>query len=226
MSYKKLIRVMKKDSLKEAVSISLPIVNTEYKHIGKLVPVGEWILDDKQKIQSICDWRQRSMKMFLTQFNSTYQKTFEYLKNFSIGLDNRLLFFIYDSEDKVVGHIGISEVDSTSVELDNLMRGAVGGDPRLIYFSEITLLNWCFTICKHLCSDVKVLSYNGMVLSLHKEVGYREKEKISLKKIVKGGDVTHKSVCQADSNVKYTYITMSLQRENFYKNAGWLKNSN
>jgi RimJ/RimL family protein N-acetyltransferase len=222
MDYRNSISSMKRSTFSEALQLSIVIFDKSKNAIGKLVPVGDWILDNNDKIELIRSWRQRTMRMFLTQFESTYEKTFGYLKNLSIAQEGRIFFLIYDADNRCIGHIGIADVDGNRGELDNLMRGVEGGDPRLVYFSEISLLDWCFKFLGIIECDVQVLSYNWLVISLHEEVGFSPKEKISLRKNIKNGVISHETATESDSNVSYACIRMLLSKEVFYRDNGWL----
>ena len=222
MDYRNSISSMKRSTFSEALELSIDVFDKRKNTIGKLVPVGDWILDDKDKIELIRSWRQRTMRMFLTQFESTYEKTFGYLKNLSIAQEGRIFFLIYDTDNRFIGHMGIADVDGKTGELDNLMRGVEGGDPRLVYFAEIALLDWCFKNLEITESDVRVLSYNWLVISLHEEVGYVHKEKIPLNKKTKDGVTFHDDVGDSESNVKYSCVKMLLKREVFYEANSWI----
>ena len=222
MNYKEVILEMKCHSFSEANIKAIPVLNMNGVKLGKLLPVGPWIADDIEKVELIRAWRQRTMRMFLTQFESTFDRTLSYLKNLSIAQEGRIFFLIYDISDRLVGHLGIADVDGNSGELDNLMRGVEGGDPRLVYFSEISLLDWCFTNLGINQSDVRVLSYNWLVLSLHEEVGYSFVSNSPLKKYEKDNVIFHDVVAESDSNVKYGSTKMLLKKDDFYKNAYWL----
>ncbi len=220
--FKKTIKNLKERTFKEAKSKSLQIFNSKNEKIGSLVPVGDWILEDKEKIGLICAWRQKAMLMSLTHFQSTYEKTYAFLQNFSVALENRLLFLIYDRDDSFLGHIGVANVNALSFELDNLVRGVSGGGPQLIYFAEITLLDWCFRNLGINYSNGKVLSYNWTALSLHEEVGYSVVEQIPLLRNEKDGNVAHEFVSLDDTNVDYSCISISIKKDEFYKKAHWL----
>jgi len=222
MNYMSVISLMKKSSFEEAFSSRIFVYDQERNVIGCLVPVGEWILSDEVKIELIRLWRQRTMRMFLTQFESTFEKTFGYLKNLSIGQKGRIFFLIYDDKNRFIGHIGIADVDGRKGELDNLVRGIDGGHPRLVYFAEVALLNWCFQNLGIVESDVRVLSYNWLVLSMHEEVGYKHIANIPLKKITEEGVVFHELTNIDESNVKYSCTKMLLKKDVFYKINDWL----
>lgn len=223
MPYKNIINSLKVDSFEEALSISVPVYNSQNLQIGSLVPVGNWILSDEEKICNVRDWRQKTMRMFLTQFQSTFEGTFSFLKNLFIGQEDRILFLIYDEHKRFIGHIGMVDINAQHGELDNLMRGVDGGNPRLVYFSEITLLDWCFKKLGIGFSDVRALSYNWVAISLHEEVGYVVTGQIPLSKREKDGVVFHDYVKKNESNVRYSCIRMMLEKDNFYKKAWWLK---
>ena len=217
MNYKEVISNMKCHTLEEAEAKKIFIYNSEEVIIGKLIPVGEWILYDKEKIDLIQSWRQKAMRMFLTHFESTFDKTLNYLKNFSIKQGTRIFFLIYDYDsEKFIGHMGISDVTEKKGELDNVMRGAKGGDPRFIYFSTITLLDWCFKNLGISQIDSRVLSYNSKAILLYKKVGFIIDAYKDLFKYEKEGDIFHDAVDKKKSNVAYKIINMSLHKKNFY----------
>ena len=213
---------MKASTFIEASKNFIEIKNYQGNTVGKLIPVGEWVLDNMDIVRFICASRQKAMRMFLAQFESTYQRTFEYLKKYSIDKEDRILFLIYDSNDNLIGHIGMAGVNAQSGELDNLMRGAKGGNPQLIYFSELALLDWCFKNLGITQSDVRVLSYNWMTIDLHEEVGYKHLCAEPLRKYIEGESIFHEPVEERYSNVKYKILKMLLTKENFYKSANWL----
>ena len=222
MNYKQVILDMKCHSFSEANIKAVPVINMNGVRLGKLIPVGPWIVDDIEKVELIRAWRQKNMRMFLNQFESTFDRTLGYLKNLSVAQEGRIFFLIYDVSDILVGHMGIADVDGNSGELDNLMRGVEGGDPRLVYFSEISLLDWCFTNLGINQSDVRVLSNNWLVLSLHEEIGYSFVSNSPLKKYEKDNVIFHDVVAENESNVKYGSTKMLLKKDDFYKNAYWL----
>jgi hypothetical protein len=215
--YLDLIQKIKKNTKQEAENSSLEVFSENRIKIGSLLPVGPWILSDDLKIQKISVWRQRVMRMFLAQFDSTYEKTLAYLKNSSIGEINRIFFLILDENKNFVGHIGLSNINETSCELDNLVRGEEGGDPRLMFHSEQTILHWAFQMLHLKESYLKALSYNWLVLSLHEEIGYKLHTTYHLKKVEINNSVSHEFVPSNQANVNYTCVKMHLSKEDFYK---------
>lgn len=206
---------MKCDTFANAIEKAILVKNIKGENIGKLIPVGKWILDDREKIELISAWRKRSMRMFMVQFKSTYERTYKYLSSLSIEDKRRLFFLIFDKDSRFIGHIGISNTTEKSFELDNLMRGEYGGDPQLIYQSEVALLNWSFTNLEALYSTVRVLSYNWMVIGLHEEIGYVVKDRKRLLRQENDSEITHSICPDYKTNVDYACLLMRLDKGKF-----------
>ena len=130
-----LITSMKADSFDKALSNALSIFDSKKNEIGKLVPIGNWIVTDKKKIENLSTWRQKNMKFFFSQFISSYKRTLWYIKNFSIEKNNRIFFLIYDDKNELIGHIGLADIEKNFGVLDNLIRGVDKGNPKLIFYS-------------------------------------------------------------------------------------------
>lgn len=198
-----------------ALNNAIAIKNDHNQLVGKLVPVGKWILQDTAKIELIQQWRQKHMKMFLAQFENSFEKTYDYLKNLSIDQDNRIFFLIYDSNDQFIGHMGLSNIDDDNAELDNFIRGIGGGEPRLVYFAELAMVHWAFFCLKVKKCNLRLLSYNWLVIEIHKEIGFVVTNKLPLKKTVSGLNINHFPVDSTDSNVNYTCDIMELSVAEF-----------
>lgn len=218
-----IIAEMKREHFLEAYDRALPIRTEEGETIGKLVPVGEWAVQDAQVIQSICDWRQAFMDMFLVRFHSTPERTRNYLINLSIAAANRIFFLVYDTEDCFVGHIGMAEIAKGGGELDNVMRGIPAGHPRLMHFAQIALLSWCFSSLDMGHSTVRVLSYNVKGIESYKSVGYAFAEEHFLFKRENDGVIYHDTVVKDSANVDYRCITLRLIKAGFYKQFPYLQ---
>jgi hypothetical protein len=220
--YRKAIAAMKRDDRVAAEALAIAVRNADGASIGSLVPVGPWILRSPAEVDLLKAWRQRAMRMFLAQFESTFERTYAYLEKLSIGQEGRLLFLLRDDADRVVGHLGVAEVDGRAGELDNLVRGVDGGDPRLVYFAELTLLHWCFRELTLEDLTARVVSYNWLVIALHEEVGFRVVEQLPLRKVERDGTIFHDPVPEAEANVRYRLTRMRLARPDFYARAPWL----
>ncbi len=205
------IASVKKATFAEARGVAIQVVDENGAVVGHLVPIGAWIFVDTLVVDSMRMWRQRSMRMFLTQFESTFDKTLRYLRELSVEKNDRLLFLIYSDDYVLKGHIGISGAAGDSAELDNLMRGAAGGHPDLMYLSEMALIRWCARVANLKRLHLRALSYNELVIQLHERVGFRICERGPLKKIRRDDLVVHESCDSSDANVGYQLVKMTLR---------------
>jgi hypothetical protein len=219
---KNLITSMKVDFFDDALSNALPIFDLKKNEIGKLIPIGNWILTHKEKIEDLSKWRQKNMKFFFSQFNSSYKRTLWYIKNFSIEQNNRIFFLIYANNDKLIGHIGLAEIEKNFATMDNMVRGEEGGDPKLMYYSMIAIINWSFKILNIENLYGRIISYNWLTIFLYEEISFKIIERIPLKKIEENGEINHKDVDSSESNVRYFCTKVLLKKKDFYKNINWI----
>ena len=219
---KNLITSMKVDFFDDALSNALPIFDSKKNEIGKLIPIGNWILTHKEKIEDLSKWRQKNMKFFFSQFNSSYKRTLWYIKNFSIEQNNRIFFLIYANNDKLIGHIGLAEIEKNFATMDNMVRGEEGGDPKLMYYSMIAIINWSFKILNIENLYGRIISYNWLTIFLYEEISFKIIERIPLKKIEENGEINHKDVDSSESNVRYFCTKVLLKKKDFYKNINWI----
>ena len=199
----------------EAVRFSLPIRDKQDEVIGILIPVGSWILGDPDTIAEIAEWRERAMRMFLTQFQSTIERTTHYLRNLSIGHTSRILFMIQDTEGSFVGHVGLADVTETQAELDNLMRGKSGGPPHLMLAAEYEILKWGFGVLGLESIHLRILSYNFLAIDIHKSLGFVTTEEVPLIKKKNDGQTTLTPCIAEETNVTFTCSVMRLDRDTF-----------
>ena len=174
--------------LADGSDLMIPVLNGPGSEIGSLVPFTRASLQDKKLIEKLVKWRNQSMSSFLTQFTASFERTRTWLEHTVLGQHDRLLFIIR-TPAKAVGHIGFINLTEDSAELDNLVRGEMGGDPKLIYFAERTLLQWMFGtfgIDRIYCNN---LSHNEMVLGLHRSLGFKDSKLIPLRRVPKGEEV-------------------------------------
>lgn len=195
----------------------IPIFDDQASQVGKLSLIIRGDEENPVLVDLLTEWRHKYMKFFLTQFTASSRRTADWLRSVVIPSPDRLLFFIRDSSDSVIGNFGISNIKIDSCELDNLIRGEKGGHPRLIYFCEIALLRWIFSFHSTKVVNLHVFSNNVPTIRLHTNVGFREVKRYSLtKNIQENGDI----ILSPDSNkpgvaVEFTYVQMSMTRSIF-----------
>ena len=212
------IKEYKKDNYDDAFKKSVVIFDNNNIEIGKLVPIGEWVLKNNYVVNEIFRWRKRAMRFFLTKFEPSIDLTLNYLKNVSIKEQGRLFFLIYDTEENLIGHIGIADVTDHNGELDNMMRGNHGGHKDLIYYAERSILRWCFSYLNLNETYLRVLSFNKVTINIHLKCGFTFLNKIYLYKKKEKNLLTHLEVSEKNSNVEYFINKMILSKKSFFVN--------
>ncbi|SON56152.1 hypothetical protein HDIA_2611 [Hartmannibacter diazotrophicus] len=215
MDHLKALKSLKCTTLEEAERCGLIIREDGGDEIGRLVPIGPWILSRPDLIDLMTDWRRNAMRFFMSRFEASSESMAWYLRTLSVGQDNRLLFLIEDPAGRFVGHIGLSGCDGQRAEIDNLMRGLSGGHPQLVPCAERTLLDWCFGVLNLESLNLKVLSYNFVTMNLHARFGFRETRRLPLRRYEKDGKTEHDEVDEAEANVDYRCVVMELGRGDF-----------
>lgn len=168
--------------LNDEIVVTINVVGDEGREIGHLWPITKAAASNRELIQKLTDWRNRARIHFFSQFTATYERTHSWLKNVLLPDEGRLLFMI-NSNGKSVGHLGFRDLHDHTVELDNLIRGEIGGHPQLIYHAEVALINWMFQNLGIDLINAWVLAHNAVVSSLHKRVGFEPAERVPLLKV-------------------------------------------
>lgn len=179
-----------------------------------LVPVGSWILNDKNLIRQMSEWRGRSMRAFHIQFDSTPGKTEGYLKDFSLGQDNRLLFMI-EVSGNFAGHIGLAGITEDTAEVDNVMRGFTNTYPGLMEASGCALADWSFSQLGLDTLFLRVLSDNHKAKALYERLGFvtTERNPLRLEEGVESFALVRCS--EREATVTFTSNVMTLDRRVF-----------
>jgi len=217
--------IMKSDDLDNlcksiAKEQNIEITGSSKEIFGRLVPFSPHSLSDDSIINSMTAWRLTNKKMFPTQVIPNADSTIQFLSRI-IEDCNSALFGIFDNSNTFVGHIGLIQRSEDTIELAHLIRGINSGDPKLIINAEASLLNWCFQNLGVKSVIVELMSYNWIVMLLHKELGFSLIRTSSLKKIDKIDGVFHEVVNKENSNVKYGIAHLELTKEDFYIKAPW-----
>lgn len=216
------IKSLKKNTFDEAFANAISVRNFDGTEIAKLVPIGNWALDDNLLIESFTKWRKTFMRNFLTHFTATENSMRDYLSGLSIPKNDRILFALYVG-GKLMGHCGLCNVSSKSAEADNIIKGTSGGPKDLMYFSEMALLSWAFNQVGVEFIYTRILSKNFLSLSLFKRFGFSLKEKIPLKKVKKGNSVTYEECRKSEATETFFLDLMEVYRFDFFESIKSVK---
>lgn len=205
---------LKVETLSVARSKGLGVAFRGTEVVVVLVPVGPWVLLNPELVRAMSEWRARSMQSFHIRFESTPSKTEQYLRDFSLGRNDRLLFMIEVNGD-FLGHIGLANVTADDAEIDNVMRGIRGGPPGLMEVSARTLIEWAFRGLGLHQLYLQVLSDNQRAKDLYGRLGFETTERYPLR-VEKRADSTALVRCSGnEATENFTSDVMSLDRESF-----------
>jgi RimJ/RimL family protein N-acetyltransferase len=174
----------------------------------RMIPIGSWILSNDALISEMANWRRQSMSMFFAQYHSTPEKTRAYLTSASVGQTNRILFLISDSNE-LVGHLGLSNANDSSAEIDNVMRGVKTSTSKLMAKCLNHLADWSFNELNLRNLTLKVSSINDRAIELYRSCGFEISEIIPLKRVITP-ELTLLTECsEADSNAEERCLVMT-----------------
>ena len=205
-------------SLKNNTSekFSIAIKDNNDKAIGSLVLVQKRDANNPIILDALTRWRKKYMKYFLTQFNASTNRTKSWLENIVIPSTDRLLFLILDEDNNLIGNFGIADILFDRCELDNLIRGEKGGHPKLIYFSELSLLKWLFLEKNVKRVNLHVFANNLPTIKLHKSVGFVEIGRRKLERVQsKDGAVSFDETQIFSEGNSIEYLELMLESNDF-----------
>jgi len=174
--------------LHEKQPLRIEVWDEQGRPLGFLCPMAPSMLSDWNMIEKLTIWRNRARRYFMTQFHATPERTREWLDKEVLGDFHRLLLLV-STMDHWVGHIGFKDLSDQAVELDNFIRGEMGGHPRLIYFSEVALLRWLFQTFPIQTVWAYLLADNFITRNLHQSVGFRLTQRIPLFRRMVGEEI-------------------------------------
>ncbi len=113
-----LIRECKDDP--KAHTLQLPSLE-----VARLVPLGPWMLTRPELVEQFAQWRKNNQHAYPSIFNVTLEGTRRWTQARVIDDPERILFGVFDWQDRMLGHAGLAtfDWDTGDVEIDNVMRG-------------------------------------------------------------------------------------------------------
>jgi perosamine synthetase len=168
--------------LTDSYSDFLIVTDVNDNAIGYLVPFSHNDLNDISKINLLTEWRNTNVNVFPTRFSASYESTYNWLKNLVLLNPNRILFWVINCNNEIIGHLGVlkKQGDIIEYELDNVIRGN-NASPGLMSRSIIRLEEWIESEFSSEFFFLKVLESNSHAINFYKKIGYEIKERIPLK---------------------------------------------
>jgi len=201
---------MKKSSFRAAKANSIPVLSHDRGAVS-LVPIGPWILAEDEIIKLMAIWRADAKNMFLAQFESTEERTRNYLESLAIMDQARLLFLILLKDDSV-GHIGFANIGEFEAELDNVMKSTGLVFPGLMLETSSALLNWGFYVLGLESVFLRVTSHNAPAKRLYDRLGFMTERREPLKVEMHADQVLHVPCRPAESDAPFELVRMRLDR--------------
>lgn len=162
---------LKCEEFAAARALALPI-GPVGSSAGVMVPVGPWILEEKNLLRKMALWRAASMGMFFVRFKASMSSTRQYLATYPLGMPDRILF-VLESNGVFVGHMGLSNVSKGSAEIDNVIKGESVDSPAFIARALRSMINWAASFLEIKHFQLRVLSTNSRAIKLYTSLGFR-----------------------------------------------------
>jgi hypothetical protein len=143
------------------------------------------------------------------------------LENVVLPSSDRVLFLILEDEGKPIGNFGVCSLTPNAAELDNLIRGERGGDPNLIFYSEIAMLSWLYWGIGINSVSLHVFSNNAKTIALHSSVGFAVAKKYRLNRILEGNETRFLIDSELGTPADFDYYEMTLDRNGFIATNNW-----
>jgi RimJ/RimL family protein N-acetyltransferase len=139
-----------------------------------LVPVGPWITGEDSLVELMADWRTSAREMFFAQINSTPASMKEYLSNYAIKKDDRILFMV-QFQELFVGHIGLSGIFDGAAHIDQVMKSpnAYTELPKGVMSKSLTALTeWGHSQLGIRRYMLEVISSNDDAIRFYQRMGF------------------------------------------------------
>lgn len=125
-------------------------------------------------IQNLSRWRSNNQHGFVKKFNITIEGTKTWLDLAVQKRKDRLLFLVFDCNEKVIGHLGVSSFDflNKTCEIDNVVRGEISLLRGVMLSASQTLIKWINQFIKPSKIYIRVLNDNTAALFLYHRLGF------------------------------------------------------
>ncbi len=201
---------IKFSSIELAVKNSISITSSHSgQTVAYLIPVGEWILKRTKVLMSIAEWRNKNMRFYLTQFDAGLENATNYIKSKIHPNSGAIFFMIADEKYKIIGHIGFSNINSNSAELDNILLGEAVPVRNLMQDIENQSIIWIHDFLGIKKISLKVLSYNFLAIDLHEICGFQVEETLPIRKVHYINQRRYEPCSLEESNLDFQCLVMS-----------------
>ena len=206
----KQLNTIKFNSIEQAIENSIPITSSQNGEIvAHLIPVGEWILNRTKVLMSISEWRNKYMRFYLTQFDADLENATNYVQSKLNSNSSAIFFMIADTQYKIIGHIGFSNIFSNTAELDNILLGEPSSVRNLMQDVENQSIKWIHDFLGIEKIILKVLSYNFLAIDLHELCGFHVEERLPIRKVHYFNQRRYEPCLPIETNLDFQCLVMT-----------------
>ena len=157
-------------------------------------------------------WRTENPCMSPSRFPVSHERTAKWVTNSIINNDKRILFMIQSLDNRYIGHMGFTAIcpEQHSAEIDLVVKGQKDVPYGFMTYAMNSLVQWGKRelYLEHIA--VVVLWDNDRGISYYKRCGFKEEERIPLKKVEQGGEITWITCEDTSSQAEKYYLHMRL----------------
>ena len=153
---------------------------------GYLIPIGfDYRTRLPDCVKLLTRWRIENPSLSPARFPVSEERTEKWLRKSILDNEFRVMFMIKNSENKSVGHIGLSQMDflRSSVRIDSVMKGVKNESPGIMQRAIEYLKDWCRDILEADYADLVVLNDNVRAINLYHRCGFIDDRLIPLKRV-------------------------------------------
>ena len=169
---------------------------------GYLLPLSLAHLENEEIVSNLWSWREKHSYAYPSRSQTNLESTKNWIKKAIIDNPDRILFLIYDENQKFVGHAGFADASNLNCELefDNILRGDENSRKGLMYDVMTTLESWARSVLFPNSFYLRVLESNQHAVNFYKKIGFVEDRKYGLVKETL--DNGYRLVESTDNNTK------------------------
>jgi RimJ/RimL family protein N-acetyltransferase len=193
----------------------LPQVHLDSRPVASLEPVTWKDEANPDAIMRLARWREGAADGFPSQFPVTLAGTQRWLRKALLEVPDRVLFWVRLHDGTPVGHVGLFRYDAIerAIEIDNIVRGAQGIVPGIMFGAVQALVDWAFDALGMETLYLRVFSHNDRAIRLYERCGFHETMRMPVAKQIEGDAIRWVEVDgEYRQPVSRYFVTMRLPR--------------
>ncbi|PZM07417.1 GNAT family N-acetyltransferase [Rhizobium tubonense] len=211
-----------KGNIETSTRLQVPIRDETGLPLGSLCCLDRGLVDRADLVSAMTEWRNQSMRFFLTQFTATPDRTKQWLKNVVLPAKDRILFVILDIEGEPIGNFGLANISSDTVEVDNVLRRQHATSKNIMFYASVALIHWAFQALGVDRTQLHVFETNDRALRLYKRLGFEVSEHFQLRRTERDNLIEYIKADDANATEIEGYLKMELTKKGFRRTHPWI----